>query len=227
MATDRLKIYNGACLLLGEIGLNPTTGLTENREIRTLLDAVWDDGGVRFCLEQAQWHFAMRTSRFDYDPSITTQYGLSKAFSKPSDWVLTSGVFAEEYLQTPLLEYADEAGYWYADLDEIYVRYVSDDASYGTNYASWPATFTDYVKAYFAGRIVHRIPSASKKIEFLLGPSGRPDKGWVNYCLQIAKNKAAMALPTTFPSRGTWASARHRNTHPGRRDGGSITNLIG
>lgn len=227
MATDRLKLYNGACLLLGELGLNTTTGLTENREIRSLLDAVWDDGGVRFCLEQGQWHFAMRTSRFDYDSSVTTQFGFTRAFAKPPDWVSTSGMFSEDHLQNPLLQYADEAGYWYADVDEIYVRYISDDSAYGTNYANWPASFADYVKAYFAGRIVHRIPSASGKIEFLLGPTGRPDRGWVNHCLNIAKNKAAMALPTTFPSRGTWAAARHRSSHPGRRDGGNINSLIG
>jgi hypothetical protein len=43
--------------------------------------------------------------------------------------VLTSGVFQDEFMRTPLTDYADEAGYWFSDYDTIYVRYVSDDAA--------------------------------------------------------------------------------------------------
>jgi hypothetical protein len=107
VATDRLKIYNGALLLCGERQL---ATLSENREPRFLLDLVWNDGGVRYCLEQAQWHFAMRSSRFDYDPSIVPEWGFNRAFTKPDDWVSTSGVFQDEFMKTPLTDYADEQG---------------------------------------------------------------------------------------------------------------------
>lgn len=226
MSTSRLKIYNGALLLLGELRLDTTTGLTERREPRYLLDEVWNDGGVDYCLEQAQWHFAMRTSRFDYNPSITPEFGFSRAFDKPSDWRITSGMFSDEFMQSPLLQYADEAGFWYSDFDELFVKYVSNDDSFGLDLSMWPATFTDYVKAYFAGRIVHRVPSAAEKIVILHGPPGRPDRGLIHQALIVAKNKAAMAVPTTFPSRGTWARARHAGMNRGGRDGGSFTELI-
>ena len=166
MATTRLLLYNGALLLCGEGELS---SLSENREPRILLDHVWNDGGVRYCLEQAQWHFAMRASRFDYDASIVPDWGFQRAFAKPTDWVATSGVFQDEYMRTPLTQYADEIAYWWSDFDEIYVRYVSDHANYGGDFAKWPASFTDYVKAYFAGRIVHRLPGSGEKREFLLG----------------------------------------------------------
>ena len=222
MSTDRLKIYNGALLLCGDQRL---ASLTENREVRYLLDEVWNDGGQRYCLEQGQWHFAMRTSRFDYNPSITPSFGFQYGYDKPSDWVTTSGVFSDEYMSSPLIDYADEANQWFADVDEIFVRYVSDDTSYGLDMANWPATFVDFVKAYFASRIVHKVPGAASKVEFLLGPAGRHNKGWVNRTLLIARNKAAMALPTTFPSRGTWAQARHAGVN--RTDGGNPNSLIG
>lgn len=223
MATDRLKIYNGALLLCGEMQLRT---LAEEREPRRLLDLVWNDGGVRFCLEQAQWHFAMRASRLDYNPSVDPDWGYQKAFDKPTDWVATSGVFQDEYMRSPLTSYADEVSYWFADVDEIYVKYVSDDVTYGMDFAKWPATFTEYVKAYFAGKIVHKLPGAAARIEFLLGPAGREDRGHVNRSLLIAKNKAAMSQPATFPSRGTWAQARHAGS--GRRgDGGNTNRLIG
>lgn len=221
--TDRLRIYKGALLLCGERAVN---SLSENVEPRHLLDLVWNDEGARYCLEQGQWHFAMRASSFDFNPSIAPDWGFNRAFDKPNDWVSTSGVFEDEFLKNPLLGYADEINYWFSDRDVIYVKYVSDDAAYGLDLSRWPSTFTDYVKAYFAGRIVHKLPGGAERREFLYGPPGRPDKGYIERCLMLAKNKAAMALPATFPSRGTWAAARHRG-QGFRRDGGSTTQLIG
>lgn len=220
--TDRLKIYNGALLLCGDRQLS---SLTEDREPRHLLDLVWNDGGARYCLEQAQWHFAMRASRLDYNPSISPSWGYQYAFDKPTDWVNTSGVFEDEYLTTPLTQYADEISYWFADRTEIFVKYVSDSTTYGMDLSRWPATFVEYVKAYFAGRIVHKIPGGSAKAEFLLGPPGREDRGYVNRVLMIAKNKSAMTQPATFPARGTWARARHQSGF--RTDGGNTNSLIG
>lgn len=223
MATDRLKIYNGALLLCAERQLG---SLTENREPRFLLDLVWNDAGVRFCLEQAQWHFAMRASRLDYNPSIEPDWGFPKAFDKPTDWIMTSGVWSDEFMKAPLTDYADEVSYWWANIEQIFVRYVSDDVNFGMDLAKWPASFVDYVKAYFASRIIHRLPGAAAKIEWLVGPTGRPNKGYLHQCLLIAKNKSAMTGPATFPSRGTWVAARMQNTARAR-DGGSTTQLIG
>ena len=224
MATDRLKIYNGALLICGDTQL---ASVSANVEARHLLDLVWNDDGVRYCLEQGQWHFAMRASRLDYNPSIEPDWGFQRAFDKPTDWVATSGIWQDEFLRSPLTAYADEVAYWFADVDEIFVKYVSDDAAFGMDFSRWPASFTDYVKHYFAGRISHKLPGGRARVETLLGPPGREDKGLVARALLVAKNKAAMALPATFPSRGTWAAARHRGTGRSFRDGGSTSQLIG
>lgn len=221
--TTRLQVYSGALLLCGQGALST---LTDNIEGRHLLDTVWNDGGVRYCLEQAQWHFAMRASEITYNPSIAPPWGFQRAFDKPTDWIVTSGIWSDEYMNNPLVNYADEIGYWFADVETIYVKYVSDDVTYGADLSRWPATFTDFVKAYFAGRICHKLNGGASR-EFLLGPPGRPDDGWVNRCLQIAKNKAAMTQPATFPSRGTWAQARHSGFHRSARDGGNLNSLIG
>lgn len=223
--TTRLQIYNGALLLCGDRQL---ANLSENREPRHLLDLVWNDSGVRGCLEQAQWHFAMRATRLDYEPSIEPEWGYTRAFTKPTDWVATSGVFSDERMRTPLTSYADEVGYWFADVDEIFVKYVSDDAAYGSDLSRWPTTFTDYVKAYFASKIVHKLPGGQSRIEAILGADGTGQKtGILAGALLIAKNKAAMALPATFPTRGTWAQARRAGASRLRRDGGNTSQLIG
>lgn len=219
MATDRLKIYNGALLNCAERSL---ASLTENQESRRLLDLVWNDGGVRYCLEQGQWHFAMRSSRFTYNPSITPDFGFQKVFDKPTDWITTSGVFQDEFMRAPLTQYADEVAYWFANVEEIFVRYVSDHANFGMDLSRWPSSFTDYVKAYFASRIIRKLPGGADRVDDLT----HPKSGLVAQTLMIAKNKSAMAQPATFPTRGTWAAARHRGIG-GRLDGGNTSQLIG
>lgn len=220
MAATRLEIYNGALTLCSDRRLSH---LTENREPRYLLDEVWAGGrGVRACLEGAQWHFAMRSARFDYDVAHTPEFGLRYAFVKPSDWVLTSGVFQDAYMQAPLLQYADETGFWFADQQEIFVRYVSDHANYGGDFSKWPETFTEYVKAYFASRIIRKLPGGAEKVESICDPK----KGACALALSAAKNRSVMTGPATFPNRGSWVAARHRGMNP-RRDGGNTSSLIG
>lgn len=219
MATDRLKIYNGALLICKERSL---ASLTEIREPRRILDEVWNDGGVRYCLEQGQWHFAMRSARLDYEPSIAPDWGFRRGFTKPTDWVDTSAVCTDPYFKNPLLEYADEKMFWFCDLDQIYVKWVSDDANYGMDLAKWPTSFTDYVKAHFAAQIVGKLTQDEKLIERITHP--RTGVEAVNRT--NAKNRAAMVNPTTFPSRGRWASARIGRTS-GWRDGGNRNSLIG
>lgn len=221
MATTRLRIYNGALLIAEERQL---ASLTENREPRHLLDNVWNDGGVRHCLEQAQWRFAMRTAQMEYEPSVQPSFGYRYAFPKPTDWVNTSAVCQDEYFNSPLLQYSDEIQFWFADMTPIYVKFVSDDTDYGANMANWPYTFTEYVKTWFAAKIVGK----------LAGKTALRDRIWqkrsglLDQALLNAKNKDAMAGPTTFPARGSWSRSRFGGRGGGPLgDGGSPGSLIG
>jgi len=215
VSTSRLAIYSGALLLCGERSL---ASLTENREPRRALDEVWNDGGVHQCLEQGQWKFAMNATQFDYDPSIAPSWGYHYGVTKPSDWCATSAVCSDEYFRAPILAYEDSAGVWWCDLQTIYVRYVSDDTLFGLNLANWPATFTDYVKAYFASRIIVRISNDQKRWAAI--------NEIVKHNLGVAKNKDAMAGPALVPPPGSWNQARTRGTY--RRDGGGTSgSLIG
>lgn len=224
MATTRLKIYNGALLICGERSI---ASVTVTEESRRLLDEVWNDNGVRYCLEQGQWMFAMRTSQFTYNTSVTPSFGLNRAFTKPTDWVLTSAVCSDEYFKAPLLNYFDEAGYWYASIDDVYVRYVSDDSNYGTDYSKWPDTFTDYVKTYFASRICHKMPGGKDLVQKLHGPPGFPQRGLLHQTLLMAKNRCAMASPTSFPARGSWVTSRMGNSKGPMGDRGNSGSLTG
>ena len=213
--TTQLDIYNGALLHCGERFL---ASLTEQREPRRLLDRVWSSNGVKTCLEMGQWNFAMRTIQIDYDPSIEPSFGYNRAFSKPTDWVITTSLCSDEFFGQPLLRYTDEAGYWYSDLDTMYVRYVSSDINYGLNINQWPDSFREFVEAHFASKIILKLSNSEdelKRVEALR-----------TKFLKTAKGKAAMAEPTSFPARGNWSKSRNR--FPNRRDGGNSSgSLIG
>lgn len=213
MSTSRLKLYNDALIICGERTLNSSTGLTENREPRYLLDHVWDNDGVKHCLEAAQWKFAMRTIRIDYDPSIEPEFGYRRAFEKPSDWCLTSALCSDESFNAPLLQYFDEAGYWYADLDELYVRYVSDDSAYGGDLSRWTARFANYAATYFASRIILKLTSDENKQDRILNPRN----GRLAVALREAKSVDAMSDPTKFPPPGGWTKARLGGRNRGDR----------
>lgn len=217
MAT-RLKLYNNALLICGETFLS---SLTEDRNPRHLLDHVWDNDGVKKCLEAGQWKFAMRAVRLDYDPAVDPSFGYRRAFAKPTDWCVTAGVCSDEYYNVPLLQYIEETGYWFCDLDELFVRYVSNDSAFGGDLSIWPAKFEEYVSHYFAGKIIMSLTNDVGRHAALL----HPKNGLVARSLAAAKSIDAMSGPTQFPAESSWVRARRQGGNG--RDGGSRSNLIG
>lgn len=196
--TDKLSLYNGALEICGERALSD---LTEQRAPRRYLDNAWDNGAIDRCLEKGQWFFAMRAVEVDPDPAISPAFGFQYGYSKPSDWILTSAMCSDEYLQVPITRYIDEAGYWYADDNPIYVKYVSNDANYGSNMGLWPQSFAEFVEAYLAKRVVRQVTGDNKEKMALAFAT-------YNDALKTAKSRAAMALPTRFPPGGSWTTAR-------------------
>ncbi|QKJ88016.1 hypothetical protein PMPD1_3083 [Paramixta manurensis] len=150
---SQLNVYNDSLRLVGERQL---VSIDENREPRRLLDAVWD-GAVEYCLEQGQWNFAIRSQRLDYSPSVEPPFGYLRAFNKPDDYIRTVAIASDPYFNCPLLQYTDEAGFWFCDLDEMYIRYVSKDESFGKDTSLWPQTFRHYIAAYLALQIAPRL----------------------------------------------------------------------
>lgn len=220
--TTRLQLYNDALLMAGERAL---ASLTENREPRYLLDQVWDNGGVNNCLEEGQWQFAMRTIQIDYDPDMEPDFGYNRAFDKPTDWVLTSALCSDEFFRVPLRRYVDEAGFWYSDLDTLYVRYVSNDDGYGNDLSLWPQSFTDFVAAHFASKIILKITNDERRLSLFIN-NENPKHSIRGRALLNAKSRCAMSGPSAVMAQGEWTKSRTRGTS--RRDGGGTSgSLIG
>jgi len=195
------------------------SSLTESREPRRLLDDVYAVDGIKTCLEEAQWKFATRTVKLDYDTSFTRQYGFLRQFTKPTDWVKTVALSGDEYFRNPLTHYEHEGDYWYADLDAIYVRYVSDGVDYGYNIGAWPGTFFNYVAAYFANEIADKVTGGDAKTMASVAKILKENK-------LDAKSKDAWNQPTAFPPSGSWVSSRRRGSRV-NNDYGNTGSLIG
>ncbi len=202
MASDKLTVYNTALRYCKERRL---ATLTDNREARRLLDDAWGDGStngaVRHCLELGQWTFATRTGQIDYSPSITPSFGFRYAFDQPTDLVRVAAVCSDEWFKEPLLEYADERHYWYADLQTIYVKWVSNGASYGADMSLWPESFAKFVAKYLAKEVVGSLTGdADEKRVWSM---------W-DEAMKSAKSLDAMNKPTAFMPTGSWVRSRRQ-----------------
>lgn len=211
---SKLTVYNGALELLGERKL---ASVSEARAPRRRLDSVWDEGGVKYCLEQGFWNFAMADVKLTFSPSITPAYGFRYAFDKPTDWCSTFMISLDEAYSQQLLEFEDQGAYWWANSDTIYVRYVSDAAQFGNDLSLWTQDFALYVSHYFAWRICKSTTGSSTDKDALAKDMEKS--------LVRAKAKDAMNETTRFPERGTWSRSRRGSSN--RRDGGPRGNLIG
>lgn len=163
------------------------------------------------------WNFAIRSAMYDYSPSIEPEFGFRRAFNKPEDFVRTAGVCEDEYFRCTLAEYNDEAGFWFADLDVIYVRYVSDDEQYGGDLSLWPPNFTAFVEAWFALQIAPRL-TGSETAKALTQRD-------VDKLLKKAKATDSQEEAIGTRTEGEWSRSRRGNNR--RYDRGNRRTLIG
>lgn len=210
MATQ-LGLYNEALRLIGERQL---ASLAENREPRRVLDNIWNDGAVNYCLEQGQWNFAMRA--VSITPADTVpEFGFQYAFDKPSDHIRTASLCEDENYNVPLIRVMEEVGFWFADITPIYVRYVSNAGGYGNDLTRWPQTFTKFVAAFLASEAVLSLTQSEEKQKLTLAI--------MNQRMKDARSKDAMSEATAFPPKGGWTSSRSGGSRDDRGNRGSLT----
>ena len=211
--TTKLSLYNGALNVIGE---PPLEALDDDVPARYALDDVWDRDAINTCLNMGQWNFAMRAVRLEYEPSITPSFGPRRAFERPDDFVRVAGICSDEYYQNPLRDYMWEGGYWYADLDQIYVRYVSNDPAYGNDYSLWPPIFTRFVETWLAFQITSRATFSEKR---------EMAKVAMEDAQKQAASNDAMEQPSPRQPTGSWVRARSANSR--QNDLGNPSRLIG
>lgn len=195
----QLSLYNQALRLVGEARLSET-GLTDNRPERHALDSIWDEDPIRQMLEEAQWTFATRTLEWNYDSSIEPDFGYSYGFTKPGNYVRSVAICSDEYFNEPITAFSDENGYWFCDYETIYVKYVSDAATYGRDYSLWTELFRNCVASKMASELAISLSKSQTIMD--------ARKQELNKYIKDAKSLDAMNQPTRFSPPGNWTRAR-------------------
>lgn len=215
MTTSKLQLYAGACRI---IGTAKPASLSEDTETRRLLDDVWDDDAIDSCLEEGLWNFALRTAMSSYNSAIAPAFGFNRVHTKPTDWIRTECIASDGdfYSRLTDLDYRDEAGYFFTYLDDIYIRYVSNDSQYGANFALWPKSFTRMVHAYLALGVVGKLRDSRVTKEEVLAIYEK--------ARTTARSRDAMNQGVAFAPMGSWNRARLGTR---RGDRGSRNRLIG
>jgi hypothetical protein len=194
--TDKLSIYNDALRAIGEVKL---ASLAEASERRYIIDDVYDTT-VQSCLESGFWNFALRAMELNPDLNVTPTFGYQFAFLKPNDWLATAGTYSDSLEKQVLTDYVFEGDYWYASVEPIYVRIVSNDPDYGLNLGKWPQLFANYVVSSIAVQIAPRVTNDEKRLADL-EKNERTDR-------IKAENHNVMGLPARFPPYGSWVMSR-------------------
>ena len=196
--TTQLELYN---LALVHIRSSPITSLVAAVEARRVLDTVYQPT-IRYMLEQGFWKFALRSVKITADTSITPTFGQAKAFNMPSDWVRTYSVSGSETFNPPLDDWLEESNLFFANIDPIFVRYVSNaNPGYGADLTRWTERFTRAVTFELAWRICPKATGSSDTMKNDL------EKDKIKALLE-ARAFEAMREPNRRPPQGRWNAAR-------------------
>lgn len=209
LETHKLGVYNGA---LRRLGSRPLASLTESRKPRRVMDGIWDNEAfVTSALEKGEWNFAIRSVEGVYSTSVEPPFGFRRAYNKPDDLCRLAALSPDEYFRRPLVhdEYVDEAGYFFTDLDVIYMRYVSNGESYGFNSAEWTQAFRDYLESAMAWEACETITNSTSKRD-------RAQRD-MEIALTQAKSLDAMQEGVKFLPAGSWVTAKSGRRSWGRR----------
>jgi len=194
--SDWLKIYNDALLILGQPKIVNTS---DDSQRRAALDTAMNTDLVESCMEETGWLFGRTSDQVDYDPGIEPSWGYTKALPKPANMLRLNGIFTDEYMYQPLKRYEDEGDYWYADVDTVYVQYIS--RSFLTAPQDWPVYFRKYVASALAMAAGPSLPNSNVQNAMLVHKQRQYD----------AKSNDAIASPPQVICNGNWSQARLRN----------------
>ena len=178
-------------------------GARNQSALRGLPSAPFLDAGiVKLALERGEWNFAIRAVAGIFSESVTPTFGFSRAYDKPIDMARLAALCPDEYFRVPLTndQYVDEAGYWFADCGTLYIRYVSNDTSYGLNSTRWTEAFRDYLECDLAWGACERITNSGDKRDRMARDRMA--------ALKVAKSHDAMQEGVKFPPRGSWVKSR-------------------
>lgn len=200
---DKLDIYQGALRLLGS---HQVASLVENIPDRLRLDEAWDEV-VAYCLKRGLWNFATREAILSAHASAPT-FGYTHKFTHPTDMVRVVAV-SDQATSNQFELFENRAGFFYADVETLYLTYISNNASYGLNIAAWPQDFADVVKARLAFEVA--LP--------ITGDEGKQANAFTLFERNLKTAKALDAIDERVRFKPVGRLVRARTTQRSRQHG--------
>jgi hypothetical protein len=214
LSDDWRKIYNDGFQILG---LDHIVTNTDDSLRRTKFDIARAADLVEAAFEDTSWHFANESAEMTRDPGIEPEFGPQYAVAEPSDMHRLDGVWADEYRQYPIKDYAHEGGYIYTDYQIIYIQFVSND------YLTTPSTWPSYFKRFVAAQLARDAGPSILAKEPSLTPAQRESRykialnEWERRRDEAMSTDAIQSPPTTL-TRGAWAESRNNQYSTTRRN---------
>lgn len=216
MATPtQLSLYNMA--LTRHLGQGKLLSLTENNKSRRALDACYV-AVLDECLEQGYWKHArkdvpltgvdMTNSDFspaDFGLDFVNTSGFSYAFRLDVDYADCLQFYIlslTEERSVPFNDYKFANGIILANVDMLYMTYISNHVSYGLNYALWSPVFSRWVGCALAESICYEITQDKSLVEII-------EKRAKRYKRE-ALSRDFMEGPTQRLPQGSWVMSRFR-----------------
>lgn len=193
LTPEWLAIYNDALLMLGEDHL---VNVDDDSQRRSILDICVNAGVVEAVLEDIGWHWATTSMRITSDTEIETEWGYQYAHHLPTDLHRFDGVWYDEYMQTPIKHYTDEAGVLMCNVDEIFIKYVSSEWLKFPE--KWKPSFKRYIAAKIAYDTMNRFPTADKNAVIQAHDQRKRDVRAID----------AQQSPPRLLTRGNWSRTR-------------------
>ncbi|AVX04236.1 hypothetical protein MXMO3_01710 [Maritalea myrionectae] len=203
---DKLSVYNEA---LRHVRQRALASLTEEGKARRALDREYNNS-VDDVLSKGLWNFAFKKVEISADTDLDPNFGLDYAFTKPDDYVRLASISDSPELESGLLRYDDDKDNWYADVDTIYVKYVSNDTAYGYSINDWPRPFAKAVAADLAEKVALEI-TGDVSIRNSAVVIARDE-------LHEARRLDAVDERVKFAPAGTWTTRRFGARRRSKRD---------
>ena len=197
--TTKLGLYNLALgTYIGTRTLHPTSGLTEDVAERYALDRVYTSC-LAYMLQQASWDFALRTVELEPEAG-TPAFHRQHQYEKPEDFVRICRIGPDARFDVPFEDYRPEGNYIYADINPLYLQYVSNDADYGGDLTRFPASYEQAVASWLAYQSLLPVNKDRGDRNDLLNLH--------NITLAQARRSDAVDEPVKTKPMGRWSQSR-------------------
>lgn len=194
--TDQLSLYNGAAR---HLGVTRFLNLTENRQDRRELDAVYD-AALLHVLAQAGWKFALNQIQVEGDDLLTPDFGSRNvAVERPDDFVRLAGFSTNEDFNFDI-DFDQRGNIWYITQSPAYLTYVSSDDELGLNLDLYGPNYTEAVEAWLAYEVALPV-TKDRDIK-------RECRSYYEIALRRARELESIDDRVKFPPNGKWVGSR-------------------